>query len=313
MRPSLALTLLALAAPLAGAEATSLELSSLQDRPFSHAGVTRSVPQWRPHPLSPAGLGRVPLLLVLHGGGGTGLGMARLSGFTALAQREGFAVEFPDSGVKAWNDGRPDPSGKRPSTDDSGWLTALAQDAVAQGWADPKRLYVCGMSNGGFMTLRLACEQGATFAAFGSVAANGAGAGCPDGPPVPLCLIAGTDDPIVPFGGGPIKLRRWGGARGVAEPFEGAVAFWARRDHAGPEALPRELADADPKDGTRVRLRRWPAGPGGADLQAYVVEGGGHAWPGGWAYLGRWLVGRTSRDLDASAALWDFFKAHPKP
>jgi polyhydroxybutyrate depolymerase len=304
---------LALAAPLPAAEATRQELKSLTQRGFSHEGLTRQALQWRPHPLGPAGLGRVPLVLVLHGGGGTAVGMARLSGFTGLAQSKGFAVIFPDSGVQAWNDGRPDPSSHRPSTDDAGWLTALAQDAVREGWADPKRLYVCGMSNGGFMALRLACEQPAVFAAVGSVAANGAGAGCPHGDPVPLCLIAGTDDPIVPFRGGPIRWRQWGGARGLAEPFAGAVSYWSRRDQAGPEAVPQELPDLDPKDGTRVRLLQWPARIGGADLQAYVVEGGGHAWPGGWAYMGRFFIGRTSRDLDATVALWDFFKAHPKP
>jgi polyhydroxybutyrate depolymerase len=303
---ALLLLLSLLTAPLPAAEATRAELRSLKNLQVSLLDKWRTVLSYRP-----AGTARVPLVIALHGGGGKAEGMAKLSGFTALAQAEGFAVLYPDSGVKAWNDGRPDPAGKRPTTDDSAWIAALAQNAVNEGWADPKRLYVCGISNGGFMSLRLACDHADLFAAVGTVSASGAGGPCPEGPPVPLCFIVGTADPIVPFTGGPIRVLSWTKVRGEAIPFETAFQLWRGRNR-GVDPSEETLPDLDPKDGTRVRRRLSAGGPGGADTMAYIIDGGGHAWPGGWPYLRPWVIGRTSKDLDATRALWNFFRTHPK-
>lgn len=292
---------------LPAAEAKKAELASLKETIAFYLGTPHTVLTWRPE-----GVTKVPLVIALHGGGGTAKSMARLTGFTALAQKQGFAVQFPDSGVKAWNDGRPDPAGKRPATDDSGWLAALAKDAVKQGWADPQRLYVCGISNGGFMALRLACEHADLFAGVGTVAASGAGAPCAEGPPIPLCFIVGTDDPIVPFNGGPIKVASWSRTRGEAIPFETAWQLWRGRNRG---TMPTEeaLTDRNQQDGTSVRRRMSNAPPDGADTWAYIVDGGGHAWPGGWAYMKPWAIGKTSKDFDASLALWNFFRTHHKP
>jgi polyhydroxybutyrate depolymerase len=68
------------------------------------------------------------------------------------------------------------------------------------------------------------------------------------------------------------------------------------------------LPDADPDDGTRTSIRKWEGCKDDADVLLYTVEGGGHTWPGGWQYLGERMIGKTSRDFDASEAIWTFFR-----
>jgi polyhydroxybutyrate depolymerase len=298
-----ALGMLALTGSALAGRDFQAEASQLQRIEFEQGGLKREV--WLG---KPEGAGPWPLVLALHGGGGTALGMARLTGFTPLAKAEGFVVAYPDSGVKQWNDGRTDFKHAGSSHDDSAYLAALAQSLVSQGIADPQRLYVCGMSNGGFMSVRLACDHSDLFAAAGIVAATKVATyAYPKGQPIPICYIMGTADPLVPFGGGDIRIVPLGRSRGKVDGLEQALAFWRGRNHtqdpAQTEALPVRVADK-----TAVTFRRYAAGDQGAPVEAYIVAGGGHAWPGGWPYLGSWLIGVTSKNLDASQALWDFFK-----
>jgi polyhydroxybutyrate depolymerase len=273
---------------------------------FSHAGLKRYVLSY-----TPPGPGPFPLLLVLHGGGSVAEHMPRITGMHRLAELRRFICLFPDSANREWNDGRG--GFLKPGTlahDDSAWLAALAQSYASSGLADPARLYACGLSNGGFMTQRLACEHAGLFAAFGMVAATSPlGYARPGSRPAPICFIHGTLDPIVPYAGGDIHIWRFKKNRGTVLSLDQALAYWVSRNHSGP-GTSEELPDLDPQDQTRVRKLFWPAGPGGAPVLAYVVEGGGHSWPGGWK-LPEWLCGKTSRDLNASRALADFFNLNP--
>jgi polyhydroxybutyrate depolymerase len=254
---------------------------------------------------TPEGQGPWPLVMALHGGGGRAKGMEHLTGLCALGAKEGFAVCYPESVGTNWNDGRKD--FKASGEDDAGFLNALGKTLVDQKIAKAGALDVCGISNGGMMSLRLACENSGLFSAAGIVAASQPATYECKPSPLPLCFVFGRQDPLIPYGGGSIRLFRGGRSRGKVLPLEETLALWAWVDSCGKPAV-IDMPDTDPKDGTRVKHRVYPGCK--ADLELYLVEGGGHAWPGGWAYMGAWAIGRTSRDFNASQALWDFFKKH---
>jgi polyhydroxybutyrate depolymerase len=91
------------------------------------------------------------------------------------------------------------------------------------------------------------------------------------------------------------------------------VQFLITRNHAAAEGVSSDLPDTDPADGTRVQHVVHAAGPGGAEVSVYVVQGGGHTWPGGLQYLPERSIGKTCRDIDACDTIWAFFHDHPRP
>ena len=150
-------------------------------------------------------------------------------------------------------------------------------------------------------TQRLACERSERFAAAVSfIATMPATLDCTPSAPVPVMLVLGTEDPLVPYGGGPVAS----GDRGEAISADAAVAFWAAQNQcAGPPEV-TELPDVDPDDGTRVR-REMQTGCA-APVGRLILEGGGHTWPGGSQYLPQRTIGRVSHDVQGEDVLWDF-------
>jgi polyhydroxybutyrate depolymerase len=261
----------------------------------------------------PAGKGPWPLVMALHGGGGRASRMERLTGLGALGAKEGFAVVYPEAQGRHWNDGRTDFQ-LESVADDVAFLMALRSRLVAEHVADPTRIYLCGISNGGLMALRMACEQGGLFAAVGVVAMNMSAAyDCYPPISVPICFIDGDTDPLVPHEGGEIRLFKRGKPRGRVRSFEDSLAFWAKVNHAMSHPEVMVLQPLDPKDACSVERWHYETGPQGAEVLAYLVKGGGHAWPGGWKYLPEFLVGKRTNNLDASAALWQFFSRNQRP
>lgn len=248
----------------------------------------------------------VPLVLALHGHGGTGRGMEQLTlgRFDRLADRDGAVIAYPDGIDHRWNDAL-DPS----SVDDVAFLVALVEGIGAQHRIDRARVYVTGMSNGGFMSVRLACARPDVFAAFAPVAAGLRGPSCEPSRAVPMLFVNGTDDPLVTYDGTTVHF----GDRVLSDKrtTSDAVAFFAERDGCADPATRETLPDRDPSDGTVVRVERHAGCRDAAEVRLYRVEGGGHTWPGGLQYLGERWIGRTSRDLDATDVIWSFFRDHP--
>jgi len=245
----------------------------------------------------------IPLVLVLHGGGGRPLGMARHTGFSNLAERQGFAVVYPEGLGRRWNDGR----GMGASHDDVGFVRALLDTLGRALTLDTNRIYATGISNGATFAYRLACDLPGVFAAIAPVAGALPAAleqHCAGTRPVAVAAFQGTADPLMPYGGG-------GVARGRGQVLSAvrSAEFWARVNgcNGPPESAPPSDSVTD---GTRLRRQRWDGCPGGHDVVLYSIEGGGHTWPGG-PPVG-WRVGRVSREVNATAAIWDFFAAHPR-
>jgi polyhydroxybutyrate depolymerase len=302
---------------LAGAaHAATLEAAALQ-RPEGPRHVLLA----RPTVERP---GLRPLVVVLHGHGGSAaqvLGRTRgaspLSLWLELVDREGLLVAAPDGsrgsdGMQGWNDCRRDAHGN-PRSDDVGLVAAIIDRAIAVHRADPARVFVIGMSNGGMMAFRVATELGPRLAAFAAVgAAMAADSWCPAPKhPVPALVVAGTADPFVPYAGGPVGLGGRG-ARGTVVGAEASVAAW--RALAGlPDAPARHetLPHRDARDPTRTTRILWGADPAGLQLEFVRIDGGGHVEPSGRARIGRLyarLVGPQSGDLEIVDEAWAFFR-----
>ncbi|HAN05371.1 MAG TPA: esterase [Elusimicrobia bacterium] len=272
---------------------------------------------------APAGLeaGRkYPLLLLLHGGGGDGKGMARLAkgGFEALADRHGAVLVYPDGVDKNWNDYRGDKSRKaqRENIDDVAFLTEMVGAILKRYPADPARVYAAGISNGAMMSYTLACRAADRFAAIAPVAgampANLAAA-CKPARPVAALIISGTEDNLVHWEGGPVT-GPWGRKKlGLTIPVEKSRDFWLAADACAAEKKKVSEKDADPEDGTAVTREVYPGCAGGSSVEFIKIWGGGHTWPGGLQYLPAPVIGKTSREIDATLEIWDFFMRHRLP
>jgi polyhydroxybutyrate depolymerase len=169
---------------------------------------------------------------------------------------------------------------------------------------DPTRIYADGLSNGGGMSFAVSCRLSYRVAAVGAVAAAQTlpWDWCGDSRPVPMVAFHGTDDRIVPYEGGP-----------SGDPFNPIMfpavrdwaASWARRNRCGPNPIESAVA----ADVTRLEYTDCADE---AAVVLYTIRGGGHSWPGGTP-LPQWIVGPTSRSIDASSQMWAFFREHRLP
>jgi len=223
-------------------------------------------------------------------------------------------IVFPDDIDKHWCDGRSEPRGAKGPCDDVGFLSKLIDRMVAAYGVDPARVYVTGMSNGGFMSVRLAVDLSDKVTAIAAVAAQMAKGmeGKRPRRPVSVMIVHGTADPIVPFGAGQVRLFRFGRSRGEVLSTLATVEHFRRYDGCSRAAETTRLPDKDPDDGTRVEVQRYTECKEGTEVTLVKVVGGGHTWLGGSQYLKRWLVGSVSRDISASEIILDFFLRHSR-
>ncbi|WP_326718621.1 alpha/beta fold hydrolase [Streptomyces sp. NBC_00243] len=258
-----------------------------------------------------------PLLFVLHGSqqDGKTIRTATGYGFDKLAERHGFAVLYPDGYKRGWNDGRTAAvtPARKEDVDDEELIGALVERFRQRHGIDPARVFVTGFSNGGQMAFRLAARRPERIAA---IAVIGAGLPTPDQwavtetkRPLPVLLVAGTRDPIMPYEGGEASIfgfqkrgtvlsaeataRAFAEVNGITEP----PTSWP------PTRFP--LDGSGGADGPLVTETRY-AQPGKAPVVAFTVSGGGHTIPNPDYRFPR-LMGRTDHTLNAPAAIWDFF------
>jgi polyhydroxybutyrate depolymerase len=258
-----------------------------------------------------------PLLIVLHGGGGTPEGMVRLTKnrFNELADASGFFVAYPGGLGRSWNDFRDDAKGYAHSQkiDDVGFISALIERLAAEYPIDRGRVFATGISNGGFMSYRLACELSGKIRGIAAVTATNTpdqASKCAPARQVSVMVINGTEDPIVPYNGGEVKLL--GGSRGAVASTDDTIRFWTRLNKCEDKPAVEELPDSDPADNTRVKKISYGPCGGGSRVVLYRVEGGGHTWPGGLQYLFTRVIGYTSRDMNACDRISEFFNLTEK-
>ena len=307
----------ALAACTAGPSAQSQALSGaakLTDETLSHDGRTR---RFLVHDFS--GGKRAPVVIILHGGGGHPENAVDMSQFDVIAQREHFIAVYPGGTggtpggrLLTWNSAHCCSYARENKIDDVGFISAMIDGLVASGRADPKRIYVTGMSNGAMMTHVLARELPDKIAAIGPIVGALFGDEPPAKGPVPAAIFVGQDDRTVPGAGGPVggartdnfiaTLARAPADRDVA-PDVAQADYWVKAN--GCTSMPVESFD---KQNRLVEIR-WGC-PNDADVHFYRVANNGHAWPGGKA--GRAEADQPTQAFSASETMWRFFRDHPK-
>ena len=289
-----------------------LLIAALSSGTLTSGGLTRSYSLYVP----PALQSPRTLVVMLHGGGGSGAGMMRSYGMNDVAAQHGFAVVYPDGLERQWNDGRPD--APRPwraqygDVDDVGFITALVERIATDLQIDRAHIYVAGHSNGGFMAQHLACTHAELFAAFASVAATmprGFASTCAPSKAISALLVHGTNDPLVPYGGGEITLGRT--TRGAVLGALPSVARWRNLDGCTREAVTAQLPD-NAHDGTTVSSSDATGCREGSEVLFYSIAGGGHGWPGAAPLLPERVIGKTSRNINANEVIWEFFARHPQ-
>ena len=265
------------------------------------------------HYLSPAGhRGPHPVVLVFHGGGSNAAATIRYTKLDQLAAREGFVTVYPEgtgrlARILTWNTGFCCGHAEREGIDDVAFVRALVSDLQGQVDVDPRRIYVTGISNGGMMAYRLACEAPDLIAAIAPVAGTIALETCAPGRPVPVMHFHGTEDLFVDYEGGP------GPRSHTQSPFtsvEATMAGWVGRNGCREEPT-RTTVVAPAGDALWVTRDHWSGCAQDADVLLYTIQGGGHTWPGIPARFRR--LGPSTEDISANELMWEFFREHPIP
>lgn len=265
-------------------------------------------------PRDTGGEAPLPLVVGLHGGGGRGEQICTLEGgLPDLADREGLLLLCPDAVEEHWNDGRQIRRYRahREGIDDVGFVLALIERIHQEYVVDDRLIYIHGASNGGMMTYRMACQAPATFAAAASVIANlPVDLSCDPSAPIPILIMNGTEDPLMPYEGGQVQFgpTKMGGVYSTSE----TVAFWVDANRCQPIPEVTYLEEQAPLDGTRVRKEAYGPCAQGAEVVLYEVIGGGHTWPGGPQYAPRAVIGPVSREGHMGEILWEFFGRHQR-
>jgi polyhydroxybutyrate depolymerase len=273
------------------------------DRTIKHADHERSYLLHVPAEL-PAGKS-APLIIALHGLSMDGQSMEALTGFSELADEKGFVVAYPDGLGRMWRFWERHELGLRVRreagyADDVGFIEAIIDTLVDEKLVDARRVYVTGLSNGAYMSNRLAISLSDRVAAIAPVAGTMSEALSALQPPrpMPVLYIHGTDDHIVGFNGADRFTRRKSSLSA-----EELVEWWAKRNGCALAEPPKTLKDSA-ADGCTVTLCHHPCDKD-APVDFYEIEQGGHTWPDG-SFQPELLLGPVCRDFNASAAIWEF-------
>jgi polyhydroxybutyrate depolymerase len=230
---------------------------------------------------------RSAVVLLLHGRGGNGAHFLTASGFLSHADSAGLIVVAPDGtgNPRGWYTGF---GASGAAIDDVGFVGAIIDSVVRRDGADPERIYIAGYSNGGVLAHRVASDLSSRIAAT-AVFAGAIGARTrrgevarvePPRAPVPMLVIHGDADDIVPYDDGRVI------------PAPEAARFWARANECR-SLEPR----VDSLAAGRVVRETWDAGCR-APVMFLTIRGGDHRWPST----------RRGAAIDAADTMWEFFR-----
>ena len=254
-------------------------------------------------PTSYDGTKPTPVVFAFHGRGGSGAQQVTYTGISQAANANGYIAVAPDAQDGQWQF----PMVPGQQTPDTTFISELQSHINLTYCTDQTREYAEGMSLGSAMTFVLACSPERKFAAFAGVGATFYRPQCNTSPPAPIMYFHGTDDPIVPFGGGAVSGSPANGPTSRVGAATEVMADWAK--HNGCPAEPKQTTVAD------TTLIRWAPCKSNAVVNFYRINGGGHTWPGSDETIALFLepsLGKTSV-TDANKLIWAFFTQYSLP
>ncbi len=255
----------------------------------------------------------VPLVLVFHGSGADGASMERFSKFSAVADREGFIVAYPDAYAHEWNDGREAaliPS-QAEHVDDVAFVDAMITAIGKVHHLDEQRIFAAGFSNGGIFAHFLGLQLAHRLAAIAPVSGGLAEPLLPyfkPSTPVSVCMIHGAADRCVPLNGGEVDEHDHGRILDTVK----TATLWGERNDTFAAPMTEVLPATTPNDHRSVKCTRWASSKIGAEVMLYTIEGGGHGWPTESQAHHVLGVAHLTQSFDVTDAIWAFFKCHPK-
>ncbi len=245
-----------------------------------------------------------PVVVAMHGATMNGPMMAWFSGLSKKADEAGFIAVYPDgTGTFSslnWNAGTCCGSAVEKNIDDVGFINAILDDLIQTFNADPRRIYITGMSNGGMMAYRMASEMSDRIAAIAPVSGTMGTRTCNPNRPVPILHVHGTDDKFMPFAGGRSPSGK------LLYSVDHSIQAWVKAN--GCDETPHRDVLSKVDDDMRVTRAIYGTNPHGPEVVLVVIEGGGHTWPGKKSPSRN--LGRSALNISANDLMWEFFQKH---
>ncbi|HNB72776.1 MAG TPA: PHB depolymerase family esterase [Acidobacteriota bacterium] len=243
----------------------------------------------------------VPLVVVLHGGGGNAKNIENVTAFSKKADQEGFIVVYPngysgDGALQTWNAWTCCGRAQTQNSNDVGFIRELVKRLKDRYNIDPNRVFATGHSNGAMMAYRLGCEMADTFAAIGPVAGPLNSTNTLPSQPLSLIVIHGTGDGAAPYNGGT------GRATGdfVFNPASLGVKTWVNLTGCNPTPQTQQTG--------KVIHETYTGGRNQTEVEFFTIVDGPHPWPDAQGFT----TEPPSRDLNATDVVWGFFASHPR-
>jgi polyhydroxybutyrate depolymerase len=231
-----------------------------------------------------------------YGGGGGGGG-----GYPGGGGGGGYPGGGQGRGQQPSEDRHPAPA------DDIAFFNQMLDQLGSKFSVDSSRIYALGLSEGGFMSLRLGCALSDRIAAVGAVgAAMPKTMICLPSRPVPVVMINGTSDPVVPYGGGTEHNLDF-----ATISVEDSAKAWSKIDRCAEKPEHSKLSGG--KNGTETKVETYAGCQQDSAVVSYSLKGDGNTWPGGMQYQVEKQVGKTSSDFSANEVLWNFLVSKKLP
>lgn len=256
-----------------------------------HGGIQRDYILYVP--ANYTGSESVPLLFNFHGYTSNALQQMWYGDFRPIADTAGFIIVHPEGTIDGTGNTHFNVGWGGSSVDDVGFTVALIDELAANYNLDEDRVYSTGMSNGGFMSFKLACELSDRIAAIGSVTGSmtlGSTIPCSPSHPIPVLQIHGTTDATVAYNGS-----------NFSEPISSVVDFWAGFNNCDISPAIENVPNTSTSDGTTVEKFTYSNGDNCSEVIHYKITNGSHTWAGS-----AFSSPGTSYDIDASTEVWNF-------
>ncbi|HZH86422.1 MAG TPA: T9SS type A sorting domain-containing protein [Brumimicrobium sp.] len=235
----------------------------------------------------------VPLVINLHGYTSNMTQQLVYGDFRKIADTANFILVVPNgltdgTGNQHWNFFQPN------GEDDLGFLSALIDELTSNYAVNTNRVYSTGMSNGGYMSIHLACNLSSKITAVASVTGTMnpfAMSSCSPSRPVPTMLIHGTNDPTVPYNGNTTSAS-----------VPNVISHWVNQTNCNTTPILTNVPNTSTTDGCTAEHYLYTGGTNGATVELFKIIDGGHTWPGAPVN-----IGVTNQDINASKEIWRFF------